>query len=162
MITPQFKVEDALARLLTPISGLNVYTSNRTGKRLFPYATIKASLGKQHIVPYSGVFEVNVELNYSDSAALTTQATFDSTYYNVFSTIYSSNDTLANKVQDKVTDLKIFMGRIIRQSPTIRAEKRAWQKGLILSFIVTPDINSDGTRNYDFSDYLNSFYLSTI
>lgn len=162
MISPQFKVEDALARLLTPISGLNVYTSNRTGKRLFPYAAIKASLGRQHIVPYSGVFEVNVELNYSDSAVLSTQATFDSTYYDIFSTIYASNDTLANKVQDKVTDLKIFMGRILRQSPTIRTDKRAWQRGIVLSFVVTPDVTADGTRNYDFSDYLNSFYLATI
>ena len=162
MITPQFKVEDALARLLTPISGLNVLVSNRTGSRLFPFVTIKASLGKQYIVPYSGVFEVSVEINYSDSAAKATQAEFDATYYNVFSSLYSPTFTLAEKVQDRVTDLKIFMGRITSQSPTIRADKRAWQRGLTLSFVVTPDTTADGTRNYDFSDFLNSFYLGTI
>lgn len=162
MITPQFKVEDALASLLTPISGLNVVISNRTGAKLFPYATIKASLGRQYIAPYSGVFEVSVEINYSDSAARTTQAVFDATYYEVFSKLYSPTFTLAEKVQDKVTDLKIFMGRITGQTPTIRTDKRAWQRGLTLSFIVTPDPTADGTRNYDFSDFLNSFYLGTI
>ena len=54
------------------------------------------------------------------------------------------------------------MGRITSQSPTIRADKRAWQRGLTLSFVVTPDTTADGTRNYDFSDFLNSFYLGTI
>ena len=162
MISPQFKIEDALASLLTPVSGLNVYTTNRTGLRLFPYASIKASIGSQQIVPYSGVFEISVELNYSDSTARTTQSIFDDTYYSIFSALYSDNNTLVAKVQDKVTDLKIFMGRITSQSPSIRASKRAWQRGLTLSFIVTPDANADGLRDYDFSDALNSFYLATI
>jgi len=162
MTSPQFKVEDALASLLTPVSGLNVYTTNRTGLRLFPYASINASIGSQQIVPYSGVFEISVELNYSDSTARTTQSIFDDTYYSIFSTLYSNNDTLLAKVQDKVTDLKIFMGRITSQSPSIRASKRAWQRSLTLSFIVTPDPTADGTRNYDFSDFLNSFYLASI
>ena len=162
MISPQFKVEDALASLLTPVSGLNVYTTNRTGLRLFPYASINASIGSQQIVPYSGVFEISVELNYSDSTARTTQSIFDDTYYSIFSALYSDNNTLVTKVQDNVTDLKIFMGRITSQSPSIRASKRAWQRGLTLSFIVTPDANADGLRDYDFSDALNSFYLATI
>jgi len=162
MTSPQFKVEDALASLLTPVSGLNVYTTNRTGLRLFPYASINASIGSQQIVPYSGVFEISVELNYSDSTARTTQSVFDDTYYSIFSALYSDNNTLVTKVQDNVTDLKIFMGRITSQSPSIRASKRAWQRGLTLSFIVTPDANADGLRDYDFSDALNSFYLPTI
>jgi len=151
-----------LASLLTPVSGLNVYTTNRTGLRLFPYASINASIGSQQIVPYSGVFEISVELNYSDSTARTTQSIFDDTYYSIFSALYSDNNTLVTKVQDNVTDLKIFMGRITSQSPSIRANKRAWQRGLTLSFIVTPDANADGLRDYDFSDALNSFYLPTI
>jgi len=162
MTSPQFKIEDALASLLTPVSGLNVYTTNRTGLRLFPYASINASIGSQQIVPYSGVFEISVELNYSDSTARTTQSIFDDTYYSIFSALYSDNNTLVTKVQDNVTDLKIFMGRITSQSPSIRASKRAWQRGLTLSFIVTPDANADGLRDYDFSDALNSFYLATI
>jgi len=148
MISPQFKIEDALAAILAPISGLNVFTSNRRGARLFPFVTIQASLG--------------ADIAYSDCATLTSQANFDSTYFDIFQKLYSDNNTLVNKVQDNVTDLKVFMGRITSQSPTIRADKRAWQRGLTLSFIVTPDENADGLREYDFSDALNSFYLGTI
>lgn len=162
MITPQFKVEDALAALLIPISGLNVCTTNKVGLRRFPYATIKASIGGQQIIPYSGVFEISVEISYADSATRTSQSSFDDNYFSIFSRLYSSNNTLVAKVQDKVTDLRIFMGRITSQSPSIRAEKKAWQRGLSLSFIVTPDVTADGIREYDFSDALNSFYLATI
>jgi hypothetical protein len=139
MITPQFKIEDALASLLTPISGLNVFVSNRIGSRLFPYVTVKASLGKQYISPYSGVFEVTAEINYSDSATRITQASFDATYYDIFATLYSNNNTLVAKVQNNLTNLKIFMARITSQNPTIRSDKKAWQRGLTFSFIVTPE-----------------------
>ena len=162
MTSPQFKIENALAAILIPIPGLNVLVSNRVGARLFPYVTIQASLGSQQIIPYSGVFEIGVNIAYSDSATRTGQATFDETYFNIFQKLYSDNDTLVSKVQDEVTDLKIFMGRITSQSPSIRANKRAWQRGLTLSFIVTPDANADGLRDYDFSEALNSFYLATI
>lgn len=162
MESVQFKIEDALAALLIPISGLNVCTTNKIGLRRFPYATIKASIGGQQIIPYSGVFQVNVEISYSDSATRTTQAVFDDNYFNIFSKLYSENSTLVAKVQDKVTDLKIFMGRITSQNPSIKATSRAWQRGLSLAFIVTPDPTADGLREYDFSDALNSFYLGTI
>ena len=162
MISPQFKIEDALAAILIPISGLNVFTSNRKGARLFPYVTIQASLGAQQIIPYSGVFEVGVDIAYSDSATLTSQASFDATYFDIFQKLYSDNNTLVNKVQDKLTDLKVFMGRITSQSPTIRADKRAWQRGLKMSLICTPSETDDGLRYLNFYQKENSMYVAVI
>lgn len=162
MISPQFIVEDALAGLLTPITGLNVYISNRRGARFFPYATIRAQIGSQLIVPTSGVFEIPVELSYSDSAVRTTQATFESNYFDIFSTLYNPIPTLALKIQNKSENIKIFMARITSQTPTIRTDKRAWVRGLSLSVICTPVDKPDGLRDYDFSEALNSFYIATI
>lgn len=162
MTSPQFIVEDALAGLLTPITGLNVYVSNRRGARFFPYATIKAQIGSQLIVPTSGVFEIPVELSYSDSAVRTTQATFESNYFDIFSALYNPIPTLALKIQNKSENIKIFMARITSQTPTIRTDKRAWVRGLSLSVICTPIDKPDGLRDYDFSEALNSFYIATI
>lgn len=162
MTSPQFKAEDALKGLLTPITGLNVYTTNRTGKRLFPYVTIKAAISKQHIVPYSGVFEILVEINYSDSSVLSTQATFEANYLSIFEALYTDESTLASRVETEATNLKVFMARITRQNPTTRTDKRAWQKGLGLTLIVTPSGAAESFRCYDFSNSLNSFYIATI
>ena len=162
MTSPQFIVEDALAGLLTPITGLNVYVSNRRGARFFPYVTIRAQIGSQLIVPASGVFEIPVELSYSDSAVRTSQSNFESNYYNIFQTLYDPIPTLALKIQDKSENIKIYMARIANQTPTVRTDKRAWVRGLSLSVICTPVDKPDGLRDYDFSDELNSFYLGTI
>ncbi|NBW19393.1 MAG: hypothetical protein EBR82_66610 [Caulobacteraceae bacterium] len=158
----QYEVEDAVADLLTGISGLNVYTTNRTGRRLFPYATISASLNSQLLGNYTGVYDLNVAVNYSDTAAKISQEDFDSQYCQIFEAFYEETPTLAYKIQDKILNTKIYMARILSQSPTIRTNKRAWQRGLTLNVIATPSELSDGLRDYDFSDALNSFYLGTI
>lgn len=162
MTSPQFIIEDALAGLLTPITGLNVYVSNRRGARFFPYVTIRAQIGSQLIVPASGVFQIPIELSYSDSTVRTNQTTFESNYYNIFQALYDPIPTLALKIQDKSENIKIYMARITSQTPTIRTDKRAWVRGLSLSVICTPTDKPDGLRDYDFSDELNSFYLGTI
>jgi hypothetical protein len=158
----QYNVEDAVAGLLDGISGLNVYTSNRTGRRLFPYVTIQASINSQLIKPYSGVYDLNVAVNYSDTAAKISQEDFDSEYCSIFESFYSESPTLALKIQNEIVNTKIYMARIVSQSPTIRTDKRAWQRGLTLNVFATPDELSDGLRDYDFSEALNSFYLGTI
>jgi len=157
-----FEVEDALARLIEDSSGLNVYTTNRTGKRLFPYATISASINTQLLGNYTGVYDLSVAVNYSDTSAKISQENFDSEYCSIFEAFYSETPTLVTKIQDNVTNTKIYMARIVSQSPTIRTDKRAWQRGLTLNVFATPDEASDGLRDYDFSEALNSFYIGTI
>lgn len=160
MTSPQFILEDALAGLLTPISGLNVYVSNRRGGRFFPYVTIRSALGGQLIVPASGVFEIPVELSYSDSITRTNQASFESNYFEIFQALYEEGSTLAARIENETTSLKVYMARITSQTPTIRSDKRAWVRGLSLSVIGTkvfPYIAS-----LDFSDHRNSQYIGAI
>ena len=59
----QINVEDALEDLLVGISGLNVYKTNRVGAKLFPFATISASVGGQVLGNYTGVYEVAVTID---------------------------------------------------------------------------------------------------
>ena len=73
----QYLVEDAVAGLLGGISGLNVYTANRTGNRLFPYAAVQSSINSQLLGSYTGVYDLNVSVNYSDTAVKTTQEDFE-------------------------------------------------------------------------------------
>ena len=158
----QYEVEEGIADLLTGISGLNVYTTNRTGRRLFPYVTISASINTQLLGNYTGVYDLNVAVNYSDTAAKISQENFDSEYCAIFEAFYEETPTLVTKIQDKILNTKVYMARIVSQSPTIRTDKRAWQRGLTLNVFATPSELSDGLRDYDFSEALNSFYIATI
>jgi hypothetical protein len=160
--TPQFNVEDAIGDLLAGISGLNVYTTNRTGLRLFPFVTISASVNSQMLGNYTGVYDLSVAVNYSNSAAKISQENFDSEYCAIFESFYSETPALVTKIQNTILDTKIHMARISSQSPSIRANKRAWQRGLTMSIICTPSEVEDGIRYLDFSEPLNSMYVAVI
>jgi hypothetical protein len=134
----QINVEDALASLLSGISGLNVYKTNKVGAKLFPFATISASISGQVLGNYTGVYEVDVSINYSDTAAKTTQANFDAKYCSIFEAFYSEAPPLFTKIQNNITNTKVYTARIVGQNPTIKTAKRAWQRGLKMSLVCTP------------------------
>jgi hypothetical protein len=136
--TVQINVEDALATLLSSVSGLNVYKTNRVGAKLFPSATISASVGGQVLGNYTGVYEVAITIDYSDTAAKISQANFDAKYCSIFEAFYSETPPLFTKIQNNISGTKIYTARIIGQTPTIKTAKRAWQRGLKMSLICTP------------------------
>lgn len=158
----EYQLEQAIVPLFSSVAGLNVYTTNRTGARLFPYVSISATPVRQLIGPYSGVYEMNVAINYSQTSAKYTETQFDEQYLDIFGCLYGVPVELFAKIQDNTTDLKIYMARISAQNPTINTGKRAWQKGLVITAIVTPDEFADGLYDYEFDKANNSFYLATI
>lgn len=161
--TISYRVEDAVAELLNAVTGLNVYTSNRTGGRLFPYVTVKADVGNQMLGNYTGVYDMQVSINYSDTAAKVSQEDFDSEYCNIFESFYSETPTLASKLNAVATSSTIYMARIMSQSPTIRTPKRAWQRGLMMNVYATPSgVSPTYVASLDFSDHRNSQYIPVI
>ena len=158
----QINVEDALESLLARILGLNVYKTNRVGAKLFPFATISASVGGQLLGNYTGVYEVAVTIDYSDTAAKVSQEDFDNTYCQIFEAFYEETPPLFTKIQNNIVDTKVYTARITGQTPTIRTAKRAWQRGLKMSLICTPSELDDGLRYLDFSEERNSMYVGLI
>jgi hypothetical protein len=160
--SPDYQLEQSIASLFTTVTGVNVYTTTRTGAKLFPYIAISARPVRQLVTPYSGVYDMQVSVDYSDTSAKVSFSTFDSTYLDIFACLYGTGESLQFEIQDNSTDLKVYMARISSQTPTIEVGKRAWKRGLVISAIVTPDPTGDGGRELDFSDYLNSQYLAVI
>ena len=158
----EYQLEQAIVPIFTSVSGLNIYTTNRTGARLFPYVTISAKPVRQLVGPYSGVYEMNVAVNYSQTSARYSETQFDEQYLEIFGSLYSTPVELLAKIQDNTTDLRVYMARISSQTPTISVGKRAGQRGLVISAIVTPDATADGLFDYEFDKANNSFYLATI
>lgn len=149
-------------QLFNTITGLNVYTTNRTGPRLFPCVVISSRARGQLAGPYSGVFDVFTEVEYSQTSAKYTASQFDDEYLDVFGSLYSSAVDLTSKMQDKATGLLYYMCRISEQNPTILDNKKAWKRSVGITSYVTPDEQAIGLRAYEFDDFLNSFYLATI
>lgn len=158
----EYQLEQAIVPLFASVTGLNVYTTNRTGTRLFPYVSISATPVRQLIDPYSGVYEMNVAITYSQTSAKYNETQFDEQYLEIFGSLYSTPVELEIKIQANTTDLRVYMARIFSQTPTINVGKRAWQKGIMVNAIVTLDEGSDGILSYEFDKQKNSQYLATI
>lgn len=163
----QYQVEDGVAALVTGISGLNVYTTNRVGKRLFPYVTIQASISSQVLGNYSGVYELGVEVNYSDTAVKTSQEDFDAEYCSIFESFYSESPSLASKIDAQIAaPAVVYMAQITGQNPTIRTAKRAFQRGLTMRIMASPVQPSGAVAAYiaalQFNDHRNSQYIGAI
>jgi hypothetical protein len=160
--SPDYQLEQSIASLFTTVTGVNVYTTTRTGAKLFPYISISARPIGQLVTPYSGVYNMQVAVDYSNSSAKVSFSTFDSTYLDIFACLYGTGQSLQFEIQENSTDLHVYMARISSQTPTIEVGKRAWKRGLVISAIVTPDPTGDGQANLDFSEFLNSQYLAVI
>ena len=158
----QINIEDAIENLLANVPNLNTYKTNRVGAKLFPFATISASVGGQLLGNYTGVYEVSVSVDYSDTAAKISQEDFDNTYCQIFEAFYEETPPLFTKIQNNILDTKVYTARITSQTPTIRTAKRAWQRGLKMSLICTPSELDDGLRFLDFSEERNSMYVAVI
>ena len=158
----QINIEDAIENLLANVPNLNTYKTNRVGAKLFPFATISASVGGQLLGNYTGVYEVAVTIDYSDTAAKISQEAFDAEYCSIFEAFYSETTPLFTKIQNNIVDTKVYTARITGQTPTIRTAKRAWQRGLKMSLICTPSELDDGLRFLDFSEERNSMYVAVI
>ena len=158
----QINIEDAIENLLANVPNLNTYKTNRVGAKLFPFATISASVGGQLLGNYTGVYEVSVSVDYSDTAAKISQEAFDAEYCSIFEAFYSETTPLFTKIQNNIVDTKVYTARITGQTPTIRTAKRAWQRGLKMSLICTPSELDDGLRYLNFYQKQNSMYVAVI
>ena len=158
----QINIEDAIEGLLAHVPNLNTYKTNRVGAKLFPFATISASVGGQLLGNYTGVYEVSVSVEYSDTAAKISQEDFDNTYCQIFEAFYEETPPLFTKIQNNILDTKVYTARITGQTPTIKTAKRAWQRGLKMGLICTPSETDDGLRYLNFYQKENSMYVAVI
>lgn len=158
-----YYTENAIADLLVGIAGVNVYPSNQTNDRLYPYISIKADINDQMLGNYTGVYDISVQVNYSDTATKISQENFDIEYCNIFEAFYSESPTLKDKLNAASSDLLFYMARIAGQSPSIKIAKRAWQRGITISIYATPaPVAPSYLASLDFSDHRNSMYLGVI
>lgn len=158
----EYQMESAVSDLFADIAGLNVYTTNRTGAKNFPYVSISCRPVRQLVGPYSGVYELAISVNYSQTSAKYTETQFDEEYLEVFGSLYSTPTELSEKIQDTSSDIKVYMARISSQTPSINLGKRSWQKGITITAIATLDELASGIFAYQFDKANNSFYLATI
>lgn len=126
MASIEREVEKGLLNVVSGISGVNFYTSERSDKKLLPNLVAKAVIGEELLGPFTGVFKVPTTLTLSVRADTNSKTSFDSKYQSIVDEFYRSPELPSYLTN--VTSCTIYLAKITSESPQVMARNRTWSK----------------------------------
>jgi hypothetical protein len=135
MASLEKELENGLLGLMSPISGVNLYNSERKENRIIPYLSIKVSIDSELLGVFTGVFKCTGNFQYVQKADGVSRADFDSKFQEIVNQLYQDppvTQTLTGNTNVTVYDLKINQNQ-----PSINSMKRHWENSIDMEIIAT-------------------------
>jgi hypothetical protein len=135
MASIEREVEKALLNVVSGISGVNFYTSERSTARTMPSVTIQAQIGSEELVPFSGVFKTPATITYVARADTTARADFDAKFYDILEQLYRDPD-LASYLTDH-SNITFYVAKVTGDTPAVISQNRTWSRAMTLDIMAT-------------------------
>lgn len=135
MASIEREVERGLLNVVSGVTGLNAYTSERGSPRLLPSLVAEARIGDELIGPFTGVFSVPATLTYTARADTTSRTAFDSKFQSLVAELY--RDPSLPSYLTNVTSLTFYQAKMTNDSPEIIARNRTWAKTISIDIQAT-------------------------
>jgi len=135
MASIEREVENALLNVVSGITGVNFFTSERGTARTMPSVTVQASISGEELVPFSGVFKTPASITYVARADTTARADFDGKFYDILEQLYRSPD-LASYLTDN-SNIKFYVAKVTGDSPAVIGQNRTWSRAMTLDITAT-------------------------
>jgi hypothetical protein len=131
-------VENAIAQALTTagVTGVNIYTSERTSGRLLPFVSIVASIKSEEIAPFTGVFDLNCTITYVARADTISDQAYDQKFASIQQAFYT-NPNLASQMTSAQNDLEFYIADITRVGQRIISTSRTWARDIFMDVKAT-------------------------
>jgi hypothetical protein len=135
MASIEREVENALLNVVSGITGVNFFTSERGTARTMPSVTVQAQIGSEEIIPFSGVFKTPASITYVARADTTARADFDAKFYDILEQLYRDPD-LASYLTDH-SNLTFYVAKVTGDSPAVIGQNRTWSRAMTLDITAT-------------------------
>ena len=135
MASIERETEKGLLNVVSAITGVNAYTSERSGARTLPSLVIQAQIGNELIGPFTGVFKVPAIITYTEKADLISRSNFDLKFQNIINEFYRNPDLPTYLTN--ATSATFYLAKVTSESPRISAYNRTWSKSITLDINVT-------------------------
>jgi len=135
MASIEREVENALLNVVSGVTGVNFYTSERGTARTMPSVTVQASIGSEELSPFSGVFKTPASIIYVARADTTARADFDSKFYSILEQLYRSPD-LASYLTSN-SNITFYVAKVTDDSPSVIGQNRTWSRAMTLDIMAT-------------------------
>jgi hypothetical protein len=135
MASIEREVENALLNVVSGITGVNFFTSERGTARTMPSVTVQAQIGSEELVPFSGVFKTPATITYVARADTTARTAFDAKFYDILEQLYRSPD-LASYLTDH-SNIKFYVAKVTGDSPAVIGQNRTWSRAMTIDITAT-------------------------
>jgi hypothetical protein len=135
MASIEREVENALLNVVSGVTGVNFFTSERGTARTMPSVTVQAQIGSEELVPFSGVFKTPASITYVARADTTARVDFDAKFYDILEQLYRSPD-LASYLTDH-SNITFYVAKVTGDSPAVISQNRTWSRTMTLDITAT-------------------------
>jgi hypothetical protein len=135
MASIEKEVENALLNVVSGITGVNFFTSERGTARTMPSVTVQASISGEELVPFSGVFKTPASITYVARADTTARADFDAKFYDILEQLYRDPD-LASYLTTN-SNITFYVAKVTGDSPAVIGQNRTWSRAMTLDITAT-------------------------
>jgi hypothetical protein len=135
MASIEREVENALLNVVSGITGVNFFTSERGTARTMPSVTVQASISGEELVPFSGVFKTPASITYVARADTTARAAFDAKFYDILEQLYRSPD-LASYLTTN-SNITFYVAKVTGDNPAVIGQNRTWSRAMTLDITAT-------------------------
>jgi len=135
MASIEREVENALLNVVSGVTGVNFFTSERGTARTMPSVTVQASISGEELVPFSGVFKTPASITYVARADTTARADFDAKFYDILEQLYRDPD-LASYLTDH-SNITFFVAKVTGDNPAVIGQNRTWSRAMTLDITAT-------------------------
>jgi hypothetical protein len=142
MASIEREVENALLNVVSGVTGVNFFTSERGTARTIPSVTVQAQIGSEELVPFSGVFKTPTTITYVARADTTARADFDAKFYDILEQLYRSPD-LANYLTDN-SNITFYVAKVTGDTPAVISQNRTWSRAMTLDITATSKLLPSG------------------
>ena len=135
MASIEREVENALLNVVSGVTGVNFFTSERGTARTMPSVTVQAQISGEEVMPFSGVFRTPASITYVARADTTARADFDAKFYDILEQLYRDPD-LASYLTTN-SNITFYVAKVTDDSPAINGQNRTWSRAMTLDIIAT-------------------------
>ena len=135
MASIEKEVENALLNVVSGVTGVNFFTSERGTARTMPSVTVQASISGEELVPFSGVFKTPATITYVARADTTARTAFDAKFYDILEQLYRSPD-LASYLTTN-SNITFYVAKVTGDNPAVISQNRTWSRAMTLDITAT-------------------------
>lgn len=135
MASIEREVEKGLLNVVSGITGVNQYTSERGSARTLPSLVAQSQIGSELLGAFTGVFNIPTTLTYTDRADTISRQAFDQKFQNIVDELYRNPDLPSYLTN--ATSCTIYLAKVTGESPQVISRNRTWARQITLEINAT-------------------------